>query len=403
MKHVTATMILLAFCGAAHAEEAKIVFIVEAPANTPKDATLHISGGNEALGNWSGTGLRLTREENGAWRGETLLPVGAVVEFKITQGGWSSVEKTASGGEVSNRRLVVSKDESVRIKVARWAEPAQQGVTPDARAVRRSSRSGNIRLHPDFPSKELANQRDVLVYLPPDYKKSARRYPVLYMHDGQNVFDAATSFLGIEWQADEHAERLITAGRIEPFIIVAIANTPERMNEYTPDRDESRGSGGRGAKYARFLVEEVKPFIDETYRTLPDREHTAVAGSSLGGLISLYICREYPKTFSMCGVISPALMWNEDAILKELEESDNAWMRSMRFWVDMGSKEGRQTAAFNGAISRTRRLIDIFDKAGLAPGRDYYYQEVHEGEHNEAAWAARFDKILLYFFAAQND
>jgi predicted alpha/beta superfamily hydrolase len=146
------------------------------------------------------------------------------------------------------------------------------------------------------------------------------------------------------------------------------------------------------------VLEEVKPFIDATYRTKPDRAHTAVAGSSMGGLVSLTMARSYSQTFALCGAVSPSLWWSGERILDEIAADDHAWMKRMRFWVDMGTKEGGR-GHVPAAILRTRRLIDVFDAAGLAPGRDYYYCEVAGGEHNEAAWAKRFDKMLLYFFA----
>ena len=264
---------------------------------------------------------------------------------------------------------------------------------------RLSTRTGDIRTHAGFHSTLLEGDRTLIVYLPPGYEKSgARRYPVLYMHDGQNLFDAATSFLGVEWQADETAERLIDAGRIEPIIIVGIYNTGERMNEYTPWPDERRHAGGRGERYAKFLVEEVKPFIDSTYRTQADRKHTAVAGSSLGGLISLYICEKYPETFSMCGVLSPALMWADKRIIRESTDACGT-LKQCRIWLDMGSREGDSLGDFSQAIGWTRELVAVFDRCGLVPGRDYYYFEDVGAVHNEGAWAKRFDKLLLYFFA----
>jgi predicted alpha/beta superfamily hydrolase len=260
---------------------------------------------------------------------------------------------------------------------------------------RRHTLTGDIRYHYEFTSRYLPRSRTLIVYLPPGYADEApRRYPVLYLHDGQNVFDAATSFAGTEWQADETAERLIRAGRLAPLILVGVYNTEDRLAEYTPWRDTKERAGGKGKHYARFLVDEVKPFIDREYRTLPGREHTAVAGSSLGGLISLYLAKQYPDRFSRCGALSPSLWWANERILREIERSPG-WLKHVRVWLDMGTREGQRPGA---ALAGTRRLVESFDQMGLIPGRDYYYQEVFEGEHNEAAWAARFDKVLLFFF-----
>ena len=152
--------------------------------------------------------------------------------------------------------------------------------------------TGDIRFHHDFHSRFLAHDRDVIVYLPPGYRKTKmKRYPVLYLQDGQNLFDGATSFIpGRDWGVDETAERLIKAGEIEPLIIVGIYNTGmDRLDEYTPTADDRLKKGGSADLYGRMLVDELKPFIDSSYRTNSGHEHTGLGGSSLGGLVSLYL------------------------------------------------------------------------------------------------------------------
>ncbi len=252
--------------------------------------------------------------------------------------------------------------------------------------------------HEDFPSGILQNYRTLTVALPPLYvDRPSHRYPVLYIHDGQNLFDPRHAAFGMAWHADATAARLALSGRIEPVILVGIANTPARMDEYTYHVDIRQKAGGNGAQYARFVLDEVKPFIDSNYRTKPGREHTAVVGSSLGGLVSLSMAREHHQRFALCGVLSPSLWWARGRILAELEENAQ-WMKSMRFWVDMGTREGSRRGHVTPSIQNTRRLVERFDEAGLIPGREYYYWEVAGGEHNEIHWAARFDKMLLFFF-----
>ncbi|HKQ48844.1 MAG TPA: alpha/beta hydrolase-fold protein [Phycisphaerae bacterium] len=378
------------------AENVRVEFLITAPSDTPKDAEVYLTGSIPEMGGWNLPGLRTKQLKDGRYQAKVELPVGAQIEYKVTQGSWESVEKNAGGGEIANRTYTVEGPARIEIVVGRWAGAAKAVAKKPGKTV-----TGDVRVHEDFASKHLGNSRTITVYLPPGYEKDAkRRYPVLYMHDGQNLFDASKSFIGVEWQADETAERMIKAGEIEPLIIVGLYNTPERMTEYAPDIDEDRQAGGKGDAYAKFLVEEVKPFIDKTYRTKPDRENTGVAGSSMGGLISLHICRKYPKMFSRCGVISPALMWNDRSILKELE-SDHKWMKGMRVWVDMGSEEGRQIAGFSSAMKDTRRLAKILDDAGLQQDRDYRYLEVSGGQHNESAWSARFDQILAFFYGRE--
>jgi predicted alpha/beta superfamily hydrolase len=259
-----------------------------------------------------------------------------------------------------------------------------------------SPEAGGRREHADFPSALLANRRTLSVWLPPGYGDDPdRRYPVLYLHDGQNLFEPAAS--GAAWQADATAGRLIAAGRLPPLMLVGIHSTPERLDEYAAYRDGGEKAGGRAGLYARFVLDEVKPFIDREYRTLPGRRHTGVCGSSLGGLVSLTMAHEHHARFALCGAVSPSLWWARDRVFADLE-ADAGWMRRMRFWVDMGTREDAGRGHAGPAIRRLRRLVGCFDAAGLVPGRHSYSWEVAGGEHHEADWAARFDKMLLFLF-----
>jgi predicted alpha/beta superfamily hydrolase len=246
--------------------------------------------------------------------------------------------------------------------------------------------------HADFPSRFLGNCRRLTVYLPPGYAAdSDRRYPVLYLHDGQNLFDPAAAAFGVAWDAHHTADRLIRAGHLPPLLMVGIDNTPPRLDEYTVHRDPGEKAGGRGLLYARFVAEEVKPFIDDRYRTLSGRETTGVAGSSLGGLISLAIVREHADRFGLCAALSPSLWWAGGRLLREVA-TDSAWLRGVRLWIDMGTREG--------GVRRTRTLVRHLEAAGLRAGEHFRYEEVQDGEHNESAWAARFDRVLLFLFGA---
>jgi predicted alpha/beta superfamily hydrolase len=263
----------------------------------------------------------------------------------------------------------------------------------------RPGAASTLRHQADFPSRFLGNRRRLTVYLPPGYDADPqRRYPVLYLHDGQNLFDPTDAAFGVAWDAHFTAERLIRAGRIPPLLLVGIDSTPARIDEYTPHHDSSEKAGGRGLLYARFLAEEVKPFIDSRYRTLPDPEITGVAGSSLGGLISLAIAREYSDRFGLCAALSPSLWWCRGKLLRELARGGD-WLQRVRFWIDMGTREGEGRTAWDG-VRRTRILVRHLESAGLRHGEHFRYEEVHGGEHNESAWAARFDRVLVYLFGA---
>ena len=258
--------------------------------------------------------------------------------------------------------------------------------------------SGDIRAHKNFHSNILKNDRDVLVYLPPGYDTSKReRYSVFYMHDGQNLFDGATSFIpGQEWRVDETAERLIAAGKIEPLIIVGIYNAKDRIDEYTPARDEKYKMGGKADLYGRMIVEELKPFIDSQYRTKRDARHSGLGGSSLGGLASLYLALRYPKVFGCAAVVSPSVWFANKQIVQYVEALPKK--PKVSIWIDIGTKEGRTPEEAPQFVENTRLLRDTLIKKRWKIGQDLNYFEADGAEHNEAAWAARVESILKFLF-----
>jgi predicted alpha/beta superfamily hydrolase len=261
------------------------------------------------------------------------------------------------------------------------------------------SLTGDVRLHKNFHSKILNNDRHVIVYLPPGYDANKRkRYSVLYLHDGQNIFDGATSFIpGQEWRVDETAQSLIAAGKIEPLIIVGIYNTgAARINEYTPAEDAKYKAGGKADLYGRMLTEELKPFIDATYRTLKSGKHTGLGGSSLGGLVSLYLGLKYPNVFSRLAVVSPSVWWADNQIVHYIKALPAK--PRLRIWLDIGTKEGRNAKEAQDTVNGARLLRDTLVGKGWKPGKDLKYFEAEGAEHNERAWAARAATILEFLF-----
>src|ERR1700691_2944994 len=207
-----------------------------------------------------------------------------------------------------------------------------QPPIPDGLAAR-------LHKHEQFPSRLVEVNHDLLVYLPPMYQADGdRRFSVLYMHDGQNLFDPETSFIkGKYWRMGETADALIEAGAIEPLIIVGIYNSGERrIDEYTPLQDRRLG-GGHADAYGRMLVEELKPFVDAQYRTLPGAEHSGMGGSSLGGLVTLYLGLGYASVFSSVPVMSPSVWWRNRSILNTIESLPQK--PEMRIWLDIGTQE----------------------------------------------------------------
>ena len=258
--------------------------------------------------------------------------------------------------------------------------------------------TGDIRIHKAFHSRVLNNDRDIVVYLPPGYKKEKQKhYPVLYLNDGQNLFDGATAFVpGQEWHADETAESLITTAKLDPLIIVGIDNVGnERVNEYTPVADEKYKGGGADL-YGRMLVEELKPFIDSTYRTRKDASHTGIGGSSLGALVSLYLSLKYPDVFRKVAVLSPSVWFANHQIVHYVESFQQR--PPLRIWLDVGTKEGRDATEANRTVADAELLRDALKKKGWREGTDLKYFEDLGAEHNERAWAARFGALLQFLF-----
>jgi predicted alpha/beta superfamily hydrolase len=261
----------------------------------------------------------------------------------------------------------------------------------------RHTLTGNIQRHRAFPSRILGNQRDILVYLPPNYRRFSRqRYPVLYLHDGQNIFDAATSFAGVEWGVDETAERLIRKKLTEPLIVVAIANMGEdRIHEYAPTRGiidaeakRKKRSRGLGRQYGEFLIKEVKPYIDRRYRTKAEAEFTGLGGSSLGGLVTLAIGILFPQVFRRLMVMSPSIWWDNFAIYRLIDTLEEK--PPLKIWLDTGTAEpGWEQARElrNRLVEKNWRLYD-----------DLQYMEVEGADHSEGAWAIRVDPALRYLF-----
>jgi predicted alpha/beta superfamily hydrolase len=259
----------------------------------------------------------------------------------------------------------------------------------------RAKDEGRIHLLPQFASRNLSTARNLIVYLPPGYETGADRYPVLYLQDGQNLFDPATAFGGQDWRADVTADYLIERREIQPPIMVGLYNTGvERISEYTPTGGQRR-TGGRADRYAAMLAREVKPYIDATYRTEPGAAHTAVGGSSLGGLVSLAAGLLYPRVFGSVAILSPSVWWDQQSILKMVERYRSP-VRP-RISMDAGTAEGD---APQQVIAELRMLRDALLARGWREGVDLRYSEVQGAAHNEDAWGARFGTVLEYLFPA---
>lgn len=367
----------------------KILVVVSTP-TTPEEspAELYLAGSLPVLGNWAPDGLLLKRQADGTYHGTFEVLPQTAVQFKVTRGLWQNVERDANGRDIANRQFVAKpqpdgQTQRIEIQVSAWAS---ESTNVESTVV------GNLIRH-EFRSEKLGNSRSIAVWLPPDYDKSDGRYPVLYLQDGQNVFDRATAAFGNEWQVDETATELIEKGEIRPLIVVAVGNTSDRIDEYTMTVDARMNAGGGGRLYVSFLTDELKPWIDKTYRTEVGREATWIGGSSLGGLISLHACLERPDVFSGCLAFSPSLAWDREQILLAISET-NPWPANTKIWLSMGTLEGGSAESQAANTRRTSRLAELLETNGLQPEVNLWYRSIENARHDEPAWSKQFPEAL---------
>jgi predicted alpha/beta superfamily hydrolase len=251
-----------------------------------------------------------------------------------------------------------------------------------------------LRLHKAFKSNHLPDDRDVIVYVPPGYEDEPERtYPVLYLHDGQNLFDGRTSFVKDRtWQVREHADAAIEAGEAEPLVVVGIYNTGDRrLAEYTHEYNWQMG-GGQADAYGKLITRELMPWIASQYRVRQDRENTGLGGSSLGGLVSLYLGLRYPTVFGKLAVMSPSVWWNHKSILGYLNEHAPQMWERPKMWLDVGDREGQK------AVRDAEHLARRLKANGWKPGESLHFEKVEGGTHDEASWAGRVRAMLKFLF-----
>jgi predicted alpha/beta superfamily hydrolase len=341
------------------------------PSSTPKTDNLYIAG---TFNNWNPKDeqYKFTKDSFGNYSAD--LPVKEKTgEYKLTRGGWDKVESDRDGNAIANRQYNVEANDLLGIIVNGWTDQfvSKQKISTASKNV--------VILDTVFFIPQLKRKRTIRIYLPEDYATSKQRYPVLYMQDGQNLFDEATSFAG-EWGIDEFMDSM----KLKKTIVVGIDNgADKRMNEYNPFNHKNFGVG-EGNEYLNFLVKIVKPFIDKEYRTLKDKQNTSISGSSMGGLISFYALVKYPGLFGAAGVYSPSF-WIAPGLFESIKTKGKLINSKIYFFA--GKLEGDKM------VNDAWRMYEAMHKVSKSKMKLVIKDD---GKHNEATWRNDFPNFYKW-------
>ncbi len=350
--------------------------ITSVPASTPPGSAIFAAG---TFNGWNpgDPDYVLTPEENDHYS-ITFSPAPGTIQFKFTRGSWETVEGTSTGGFLPNRVYTYPGGaDTLDLTIAGWEDLDGNPHTA----------TDNVQvLDEDYFIPQLNRTRRIWIYLPPDYTTSTKRYPVLYLQDGQNLFDAFTSFAG-EWQMDESMNALFDQGDYGAIVVGIDHGEASRFDEYCPWIHPTYG-GGEGEAYAAFLVETLKPHIDSLFRTLPGRAYTAVAGSSMGAVISMYAIAEYPDVFSKAGIFSPAF-WVADSAY--LHVASKTFSEQIRVYFVAGQQESPDM------IPDMTQMYDLLLQEGILPDNLRLVNEA-DGEHAEWFWAREYPDAYQWLF-----
>jgi predicted alpha/beta superfamily hydrolase len=372
------------------AASAQVSLRIAVPAETPDSAIVYVAG---TFNGWNpgAPEYALRESPDGSWGIRLPGSVGGNIEFKFTLGSWENVETDASGSDVANRTFTIPPNGNSTYSgtVAGWRREGHLQARPS------TARPTVSEIDTAFEIPQLSRTRRIWLYLPPDYFTGTGKYPVLYMHDGQNLFDAATSFIG-EWGVDETLDSLQELGGTG-CIVVGIGNGGgHRVDEYSPWANAAYG-GGEGDAYLDFVVRTLKPWIDTHYRTLPDRLHTGIAGSSMGGYISLYAGLKFPDVFGRVGVFSPSLWFNRDIV--SYGATAGPPEPGTRMFIISGALEGRHDSDAVVYTNFQRRMIGALMNAGYGIGTELDTAIVPDGQHAEWFWRREFPRVYQWLFS----
>lgn len=372
--------LLIACCTTLYAQYRLSVYVEQVP-RYPESPDVFLAGN---MNGWNPSDPAYHLEKSGNQFQITLHNLkGGIYQFKFTRGSWKDVECRSNGEDISNREIRLSSDTTLYLTIAGWKDKFPS-------TSKRNTMGPNVTIiDTDFAIPQLHRTRRIWAYLPPDYKTSEKRYPVLYMQDGQNLFDAATSAYG-EWGVDKILDSLSQKGYPDIIVIGIDNGGDKRINEYDPYDNQKYGKG-EGKKYAAFLVNTLKPFIDKHFRTLPGRENTGIAGSSMGGLISFYTWLKYPKVFGKAGIFSPSF-WIAPEIKNDIHL--NKYHKSDKLFLIAGDAESQSM------VSDMKGIYSYLLQQEM-PSANMQLKVVPGAQHSEVYWHEEFPAVFLWLFDNQ--
>jgi len=380
--------LLFALCFLPLAKAQLTIVLSSIPANTPANAKIHMVG---TFNNWDPADATkiLTKNASGQYS-ITFTPPTGLMKFKFTRGSWATVEGNANGTFLPDRELTYSGSATtVTLSVLTWEDLGGGSVGGGTAAPNVSI------LSTQFNIPQLNRKRRIWLYLPPDYQTTTKKYPVLYMHDGQNLFDSKTTAFGVEWKVDESLNTLHQQGDYGCIVVGIDNGGGDRINEYSPWVNPQYG-GGQGDEYMDFIIKTLKPHIDSNYRTLPGRLTTGIMGSSMGGLISFYGSVEFQETFSKGGLLSPSF-WFARQGEKDLIAA-NGHQAPMRLYFLAGTDEEGDGNASNYVVEDMQTMYNTLKNNGFSTS-ELNLQTRADGQHSEWFWAREFPDAYKWLFA----
>jgi predicted alpha/beta superfamily hydrolase len=370
MKNIWLCILIIFIPFVSAQQKGNVSFVLHSPTLT-EEASVYITGSIDELGNWSPDKVKMEYAGDNKWMKVITITVPNPLEYKFTLGSWDKEGADSSGFPLHNFNSVISGDTTILVTINNWTNGIKKNL--------KGQITGTVKYHRNLEGEGIL-PRDVIVWLPPGYESDTISYPVLYMHDGQNIFDPATSSFGIDWQIDESIDSLVKSGKIPGVIAVGIYNTSDRTEEYT--------NTPLAQAYMDFITGVLKPMIDSEYRTLKGPENTITGGASAAGLAAFLLVWEHPEVFSRAICMSPSFRIGNIDYVSVVEQTEKR--KDVFFYIDNGGK-GVDIRLQPGVDD----MLNALKQKGYTEGKDYFFISDPEAEHFESSWAKRFPDALM--------